>query len=597
MLCTIIGISAVITDNRHGCVNRGDRLVTVCHLECHRAEVFICIAELAGCQAHVCGAGVCPGSFIRSVECEVSFRIQRIADLRFVALDCVFCSVIRSAAVMADDGYRRINRRNGLVSVRDVEDNCIKVAVKICEGFFVQSHGCCTGVGSGCFTCWMAEIILRIQRVADLNIISADGMLSAVIRIAPGMTGDGHRHADRLDCLVTVRNYKGHFSEVGVFVHEHICRQAHVCGTRFGPCRSSGSAEGEVIFRILRVVDTDVISADAMFFGIIVCRIVMPGNGHNHVCRLVNRQCAFSLGNMIVICICVFVQRIAEGVCAAAGIRLAACESIGCAFAGCPACLDCQSCFAINQSISVIGLVQVRALQRDIPLRNLQLAKLIGHGIVVRFCVVPGNAVCIVSAAGVSNRSCCCQCDALAFRKAFNIDPFLGQRITVIGLAVIAGCDGHGLLFNCQCAINGLHIGKTRGLVLSRRVSDDIAYHGIRAAAGIRLASADSRFKRKSFRQTAGCHAAVGQRAAVIGLAVACGSQNHRLVIAFLIPCSSVVEECNIKVSAISMINPVCWNILEFNPSRRIIILSVFVSGKLKLIVNINPCIRNIEFW
>ena len=84
-----------MANNRHNYfINSCDGLIAICHIKGHCREVAVRIGELIRSQVHVCCSDFRAGSFCRTAEGEVSFRVERIADLNIIPGYFVFFSII-----------------------------------------------------------------------------------------------------------------------------------------------------------------------------------------------------------------------------------------------------------------------------------------------------------------------------------------------------------------------------------------------------------------------------------------------------------------------------------------------------------------------
>ena len=286
MRLTVVVCCVIRADNRHRRVNRIDGLITVRHVEGDLGEVGIGISELSVSQAHVRGAGICPGRSRRAAEGEVCFRIQRIADFYVIAADAVLCSVIGRGVVMACDGHDHfVDRRDRLITIRHVEGHIREVVVVIGELIRCQTHGRGAFIRPGC--CRRAaegEISFLIQRVADFHIISADAVLLAVIGRSVMMSRDGYGHVNRIDRLITIRHVEGHGTKVGIGIGKLAGRQVHIRGTGSSPGHGRGTGEGEVFRHIVQVrVRCGGIARHGMSGTIVIGRVVVADDRHGYV--------------------------------------------------------------------------------------------------------------------------------------------------------------------------------------------------------------------------------------------------------------------------------------------------------------------------
>ncbi len=294
VLAAVIGRGIVMSGDGHRHIDRFDRLVAVRHLEGNGAEVAVSILELAGCQVHVRGACVCALRFGCSAEVEVSFRVQRAADLfHGVAGDSMLVAVIRSFSVRADNLHCDVDRGNRLIAVCHIEGHVCEVAVVVREGIRRQVHFCGSDIRLSSRTVSARKVSHFVQRVADPGyIIAGYSMLGSVVRNCAVMADNRHRDVNRGNCLIAVRHCKCDVAEVVVPVRELLTLQTHRSGAGVCLLRGGRSAEVEVSYRVQRVIDADIISAHAVRFAVIVGRIVVSGNGHNHACHRCNYQSA-----------------------------------------------------------------------------------------------------------------------------------------------------------------------------------------------------------------------------------------------------------------------------------------------------------------
>ena len=288
MLGSVIVFRIVRTDNRHSRIDRVDLLIAVRHDEGYRTEVRIDVRELAACQVHVSRSGIGPRRFSRSAEGEVSFRIQRVADLHIVTGHSVLSAVVIPLIIVSDDGDCRVDRIDRLVAVSHFEGDLGEVGVLVLELFFRQAHVCGARNGLRRFSCsGEVEVSFRIQRVADLHIVAADFVLAGVVVNRAGVTGDGHNHfVHRRNRLVAVRYVEGYGLEVPVRVRELLRRQTHERCAVFGPGCLSCSAEVEVSFLVQRVADCQIITADLVLISVVNRRVLMSGNADCHIDRI-----------------------------------------------------------------------------------------------------------------------------------------------------------------------------------------------------------------------------------------------------------------------------------------------------------------------
>ena len=215
--------------DRHSDVDRVDRLIPVSHFKGHRLEVAVRICELTGFQTHVGGSCFYAGCFRSAAEGEVFRYIIKIRTRHSsVIAHAVFFTVIIRCIVRADDRHSHINRVNGLITVNHFEGHCLEVFVGICELVGRQAHVGGTGIRAGsCGFTTEGEITLFVKRIADIHIVAAYCMLSAIIVNCTIMSGDGNKHIDRVDRLITIGHNESDFREIVVLIAELFSSQAH----------------------------------------------------------------------------------------------------------------------------------------------------------------------------------------------------------------------------------------------------------------------------------------------------------------------------------------------------------------------------------
>ena len=291
ILAVIIRGIAVAGNSHNHLVHRRDRLVTVLiHRKGHSTEVRVRIGELVSRQVHVRGAHVGLRRFRSSSEDEVLLHvIQSGVGSGGVAARFVLCAVVNMCIVVADDGYSRINRFNGLIAVCYVKGDSGEVRIRIGELVSCQAHVLSARIGL-CRFCGSVEgeVILHIIQIgAGSGGVAVHGVLCAVIRQRAARAGNRHSHVDRINGLIAVRHGKGNIGEVLIRVRELFSRQAHVRGARVGPHRFRVSAEGEVFRHVIQItVGSGGVALHFVLSTVIIRRIVRTDNGHGHIDRI-----------------------------------------------------------------------------------------------------------------------------------------------------------------------------------------------------------------------------------------------------------------------------------------------------------------------
>ena len=316
MLVAVVGRCIISTHNGHRRIDRRDDLVTVRNIKRHRREVRIGVGELVGSEAHI-GLAVGVGAFHhigsgsggRTVEGEIRLRIERSADVRHrIAAHAVLAAVIRRCILSTHDGHRRVDRCDGLVTIRHVEDH--RTEVRVVVGKLVQRTSISTfqtHIGStrsilvfhhissrSRSSAVESKVSLGVERIADGDIVTRYRVLLTVVCGGVMMTGNGHHHLTHSrDGLVAVHNIEGHLVEVRrIRVGELLRIKTHIGGTCHRTFRrnhiihqsSIGSwSEREVCSGIERVTVGHIVARHHMFLTIKGGRVLMTGDGHRHV--------------------------------------------------------------------------------------------------------------------------------------------------------------------------------------------------------------------------------------------------------------------------------------------------------------------------
>ena len=183
MNAAIIVLSMIITNNINFNIDRCDLLITICDFKRYLSKVLIGVCELILCKTHICLTGI--GSFCLciSTECEVSNRVERIADLYIITFCTMLLAIIRNTTGMTRNCNNYfINRRDSLVTISNIKGYCCKIVIGVCELIGRKTHIGSTFFGSCCFCCpTECEISFLIKRIADLYIITSNFMLFSVI--------------------------------------------------------------------------------------------------------------------------------------------------------------------------------------------------------------------------------------------------------------------------------------------------------------------------------------------------------------------------------------------------------------------------------
>ena len=94
---------------------------------------------------------------------------------------------------------------------------------------------------------------------------------------------DRHNHVDRVDLQLPVNDGERHIVEVRVRVLEIAGRQAHRIGADISAAHHVRAAEREVVLRVQAVADGHVVARHRVQRAVIVQRVAVLRDRHNHV--------------------------------------------------------------------------------------------------------------------------------------------------------------------------------------------------------------------------------------------------------------------------------------------------------------------------
>ena len=279
-----------VTCNCHGHIDRIDGQHTIHNLERHRAEVVVSIGEVSRCEIHSVSTNICAASRVTTAECKVINGVQRVADDHVIACYDMLGAIVVSRTAVLGDGHRHIDRIDGQHTIYNLERHRAEVVVRIGEVSRRKVHGVCTNIrATDGRIAIEREVIRCVKRVADSHVITCHDMFISIIICRTTVLGDGHRHIDRVNRLVTVCHVEGHIREVIIIVGEHLTSQAHVSRTSIRPGCSSRTREREVLIGVKVIANRDIVTAHTVLCSVVIhCRGVARDR-HRHFNR-VNRQ-------------------------------------------------------------------------------------------------------------------------------------------------------------------------------------------------------------------------------------------------------------------------------------------------------------------
>ena len=316
LLGAVINLRVRMARNDYLDIDRRDGLVAVRHVEGHLVEVLVGISEHRIRKAHI-GLAVGVGAFHhvgsgrggRTAEGEIRLRVKRSADVRHrVAAHAVLVAIVRRRILSTHDGHRRVDWRDGLVTVRHVENHRTEVRVVVGKlvqrtiGSTLQSHVGGAGsilafhhIGSRSRSRTVeGEVSYSVERIADGDIVTRHRVCGAVVCGGVVMTGNGHHHLTHSrNGLVTIGHSEVHLVEVRrIRVGELSGQKTHIGGAGFRTfCRNhtvhqsggGGWGEREVVGGIERIAVGHIVARHRVLIAVESGRIVMTGDGYHHI--------------------------------------------------------------------------------------------------------------------------------------------------------------------------------------------------------------------------------------------------------------------------------------------------------------------------
>ena len=358
------------------------------------AEVLIRVREVRRLQLHVVSARVSALHCRVAVEREVRFCIQFVIDRYRISGHRLLGSVILLATAVLRNRYCHL-----VGQLRYFQRAfCLGDLVVVCLCAFVQRIG--ERIRASPYRCLAACYSIRCA-FACRESVTAHGHF--IVRQCLAIVHLLVSCARQRDCTLadlqrSVHDHKLDVAEVLIRVREVRRLQLHVVSARVSALHCRVAVEREVRFCIQFVIDRYRISGHRLLGSVILLATAVLRNRYCHlVGQLRYFQRAFCLGDLVVVCLCAFVQRIGERIRASPHLCLAARDVIRCAFAFRES-VTAYSHFIVRQRRPVIFLRRVACLQRDRTLFyaqvavfvfSLRITRVMGYrpceGVVVRF--------------------------------------------------------------------------------------------------------------------------------------------------------------------------------------------------------------------
>ena len=348
--CTVVDLGVCCRGQGDGALADLQRAVHYHELYFFEVHIFVC--EVTCLQLHRVAAGICAIHGRVAAEGEVCLFVQRVADFHGVARDSLFCSVVLFRSAVFLDGYGdligQLGNRQGAFGLRNIVVGCLCAFIQLVgEGILALAYQrLAAGHIIGCAFTFNKAVAV------DCNFVICQGCTVVDLGVCCRGQGDGAL----ADLQRAVHYHELYFFEVHIFVCEVTCLQLHRVAAGICAIHGRVAAEGEVCLFVQRVADFHGVARDSLFCSVVLFRSAVFLDGYGDLIgQLGNRQGAFYCCDVIVGCLCAFIQLVGEGICAAADFRLAAGHIIGCAFAFNKAvAVDCD--FVICQSGTVVDL-------------------------------------------------------------------------------------------------------------------------------------------------------------------------------------------------------------------------------------------------
>ena len=215
-------------------------------------------------------------------------------------------SVIYRRIAVSGDPYGCADRNDGLSAVRYIERDLAEVLVGVCELLRRETHIHGSGVDRGCLSLAReCEVVLLIQRIADLHIVAVDCVLFSVIVRRVAVACYGHKHL--VNCgyrLVAVNDIECDSREVLILVCELIRGKTHLSRALFSPCSFILAAEFKVILAVQRIADLHIIALHAVLRAVVYRHVMSAPDGDCGVHRCYGERSVFdSECNVAEVCV------------------------------------------------------------------------------------------------------------------------------------------------------------------------------------------------------------------------------------------------------------------------------------------------------
>ena len=306
---TVVGHFVRLTRNRHRSIHLLDGQTAVRHMELD-IELVVVVLKLRCIKTHIIGAGIgalrsgCSRTDEREVILIVNSSvgnrlriIRHTANLHLISAHALLRAVVILRGRMACDIHNHNTGRHNLQPTISHGEGDLQVGVIVGELAGKKTHR----IGAdrrarGRRIAAEHHIVLAEECAVGFHLITCHFLQSSGKFVHLRMTGNRHRHLNRLDGLVTVGHVEGHVLEVGVRVGELVVGKTHIGGTGILAGSRRRAAEREVGFGVeSRICIGDHIVGNRVLRTVIQTRVVVTGNRHLSV-HLVDGE--FAVGDV-----------------------------------------------------------------------------------------------------------------------------------------------------------------------------------------------------------------------------------------------------------------------------------------------------------
>ena len=284
----VVGEVRTLRGDGHGA--RGDGQRAVVHDELDVREVRAAVCELALVQTHLVAVRVGALRDGLTGKGEVAHGIELVVDRGGIAGHGMLVAVIAHAAVIAGDGHGDLVGHGG-----DLQRTLVLLDAVV-AGLETRGRGIDNGVRllavrdvrDGAGGADIAHLTRNEPVTRDGDIGAGQGC--AVVDLL--VRGGGQLDGARGDRQLTVGHDERDLLKVRIRILKLLRGQTHRVAVRVGALRRSRSGEGEVRFRIERIVGGNRVAGHGLLRAAVRPAAGIAGDGHNDAADRGNRQLA-----------------------------------------------------------------------------------------------------------------------------------------------------------------------------------------------------------------------------------------------------------------------------------------------------------------